>query len=199
LVAPTKWKDFHLGDPESCSLFNDPVSVHPEWFTVWLLPEKVGIEQEEKPKGPPPKRFTMKFLREEETAAEKEEMERHIISLKKKGLRPPPEESILKIDPRHCVSQTQWRECVRREFDIAELSLDIRTLYAQVVGGKRVSSFGQGLPLGWTTVQDSSDIFKFQVQMKLKVTSEGAGSSWEWQGAPPSLLVDRGREELKHI
>ena len=80
----------------------------------------------------------MKFLREDETAEERAEMERHISYLKEKGLRPPLEESRLKIDPRYCVSRTQWSDCVRREFNMAELGLDIRTFYAQVVGGETV-------------------------------------------------------------
>jgi len=87
----------------------------------------------------------MKFLRESGTAEERAGMEDHISYLADKGLETPPEESRLKIDPRYCVSQTQWRDCLRRQFSMAELGLEIRTLYAQLVGGPLLLEFGVGV------------------------------------------------------
>lgn len=106
MAASSKWKAYNLSVKEKYNLFTKSVGIHPDWSPVWLRPQ-VDNQQEKESKEPPPKKFTMKFLREDETAAERAEMEPHISYLKEKGLRPPPEKSRLKIDPRYCVSQTQ--------------------------------------------------------------------------------------------
>jgi hypothetical protein len=188
LASPSKWKDNHLSDPELCKLFDEPAPVHPEWSPAWLLPEEVDIEKEETPRGPLPKNFIMQFLRDRGTVAEKAEMEEHIRELKDEALEPPPDESRLKIDPRYCTSGTQWRDCLRREIKMEEIGLDIRTIYAQVVGGKKEYLFGERQGhLGWSAVKKLCETSEVQFQMVLKVLPKGAKPAWEWRGLPPEL------------
>lgn len=77
---------------------------------------------------------------------------------------------------------------------MAELGLDIRTLYAQVVGGEREFLFGQwpGRPLGWSAVQKLFETSEVQVQMILRVLTEGAQPSWEWNSLPPQATTLHG-------
>ena len=94
------------------------------------------------------------------------------------ALKPPPEESRLKIDPRYCVSDSMERLLAQ---GIQHGRARSRHSHPLRSGDRRQRGFlfGHGLPLGWAAVQDSSEVSEMQVQMKLKVISERAEPAGE--------------------
>ena len=189
-ISGKRWEEKMLKDPFA------PVKVHPSYIPRWMLKEKAPTISPTVPSFPP------KLIHLVHNAQQKtkysESLDRHLEEwVEPQGLEMPAPSQLPNKDPRYFESGEQWRDTVRRQFNMETLKLEFFTMYLQYSeqpdsASIKLPVFGPMQAKLWSEIRGillQTDL-KVQFLYTLRPLEPEEGFEPEYDGVPISLEAD---------